>query len=162
MNILIVYDSLFGNTQKVAQQIADEFRSHKVRLLFAKDATAKDLDGVELLIVGSPTHASQPSQGVKDFLDLLTKGCLKNIRGAAFDTGIPAKGQKAILRLFIGVMGYADKHIAKALKKNGANVIGSDYGISLPNAANQFHRIKLNQLCQLNPPSFPLCCKHVN
>lgn len=126
MNILIVYDSLFGNTEIIAKQIAKGFANQQVRLLAAKDATAKDLEAVDLLIAGSPTHGGKPSQGMKDFFTRLPGGILKNIKAAAFDTGIPAAGQKTFLRLVINVLGYAAKHIAKALKKSGAIVLAAE------------------------------------
>lgn len=126
MNILIVYDSLFGNTEKVAHQIAQSLGSYTVRLLTAREATPKDMELVELLIVGSPTHGGNCSPVTTEFLNRFTKGSLNNIRGAAFDTGISACEKKGFMRFLIGLIGYADKHIAKSLKKNGAKVVGSE------------------------------------
>lgn len=126
MNILIIYDSLYGNTEKIAQQIAAAFTSHQVRIISAKNAITRDLYSVELLIAGTPTHGGQPSQGMKDFLSKLPAGLLKNVKAAAFDTGIPIDGQKGFKRFIIKFVGYAAKRLANTLKKNGATVIAAE------------------------------------
>jgi flavodoxin len=126
MNILIVYDSLFGNTEIIARQIAQGFKNQQVRLVHAKEATAKDVEALDLLVAGSPTHAGKPSAGINDFFSRLPSGALKNIKAAAFDTGIPAAGQKTFLRVVIKLMGYAAKHIAASLRKSGAVVLAAE------------------------------------
>lgn len=126
MNILIVYDSLFGNTEMIARQIAEGFADQQVRLVNAKEATAKDMEALDLLVAGSPTHAGKPSAGINDFFSRLPAGALKNIKAAAFDTGIPAAGQKTFLRFMIKFLGYAAKHIAASLEKAGAVVLAAE------------------------------------
>ena len=52
MKILILYDSLYCNTEKIAQSIASGFlESNKVKVLHVEEATLNDLEDVELLIV---------------------------------------------------------------------------------------------------------------
>ncbi len=126
MNILIVYDSLFGNTEIIARQIAEGLAEQPVRVLPAKEATANDLENIGLLVAGSPTHAGKPSEGIKDFFNRLPAGALKNIKAAAFDTGIPSAEQKTFLRFVIRFLGYAAKHIARALEKSGATVLAAE------------------------------------
>ena len=60
MKALIVYDSYFGNTEKVAKAIEDALqeKQYEVSSIKAADAAAKDLDKLDLLIVGSPTKCS--------------------------------------------------------------------------------------------------------
>jgi len=126
MNILIVYDSLYGNTEKIAKQMAEALKAEQVKIVTAKDAKARYLFSVDLLIAGTPTHGGNPSQGMKDFLTQLPAGLLKNIKAAAFDTGIPVDGQKGFKRLVIKFIGYAAKRLGNALKKNGATVIAAE------------------------------------
>ncbi len=126
MKILIVYDSLYGNTEKIARSIAEVYTEHQVSLIPVKDFSASDLAGVNLLVAGSPTHGARPSQGMKDFLNLIPAGSLKNMQAAAFDTGIPVDAKKGFLRLFIRFFGYASKHIANALKKNAAAILAAE------------------------------------
>jgi|APLak6261698228_1056238.scaffolds.fasta_scaffold01249_6 flavodoxin len=126
MNILIVYDSLYGNTEKIARHIAEEFKTEQVKIIKSKDATAKDFFSIELLIAGTPTHGGQPSQGMKDLLTMLPAGLLNNVKTAAFDTGIPLDGQKGFKRFIIRFIGYAAKRLAGILKKNGAIIIAAE------------------------------------
>ena len=60
MNVLIVTESCFGNTRIVAEAIATGLRSGgaAVTAVTVVDAaTAPSLDGVDLLLVGAPTHS---------------------------------------------------------------------------------------------------------
>lgn len=126
MNILIVYDSLFGNTEIIARQIAQAFADQQVRIVLAKDASANDIEALDLLVTGSPTHAGKPSANLQDFFSRLPADALKNIKAAAFDTGIPAAGQKKLLGLLIKLIGYAAKHIARLLENKGAVVLAAE------------------------------------
>jgi hypothetical protein len=59
MNVVIVYDSLFGNTRAVAEAIADGARavsSGGVRCMPIGEAVRADAESADLLVVGGPTH----------------------------------------------------------------------------------------------------------
>jgi flavodoxin len=126
MKILIVYDSLFGNTEKIAQAIGEAFRGHEVQILLAKDAQAAHLQGIGFLVVGSPTHGGRPSEQTKKFLDRLQATTLTNIKAATFDTSIPTQGQKRFTRWIVKLLGYAAKRIAKHLTRMGTTVIAKE------------------------------------
>ena len=126
MKVLVVYDSLFGNTEIIAKKIAEGFADQQVRLMSVKEFTLTDLESTDLLVAGSPTHAGRPSQGMKDFFNSLPATSLQNINAAAFDTGIPRAGQKTFLSLAILFLGYASKHIAKALEKKAATILAAE------------------------------------
>lgn len=56
---LVIYDSNFGNTQKVAEAIARELKAqavHVSKVLFS------ELAGLDLIVVGSPINAWRPSE----------------------------------------------------------------------------------------------------
>jgi hypothetical protein len=57
MRVLIVVESLFGNTHTVAQTVADQLRSDgvEVDVVDAASATPR-LDGADLVLAGAPTH----------------------------------------------------------------------------------------------------------
>ncbi len=60
----MVYESLWGNTEKVARAIADALSSRGAVDIFDTDAAPSTTDGYDLLVVGAPTHAfsmSRPS-----------------------------------------------------------------------------------------------------
>ncbi len=66
MDVVIVVESLFGNTREVAEAIAQGLRERAggaaVGVLPVADP-APPLDGVSLLVVGGPTHAFSMTRG---------------------------------------------------------------------------------------------------
>ncbi len=128
MKALIVYDSLFGNTEKVAQAVARGIGApEEVELARVGSLTSRQLEGVPLLVVGSPTQGFRASKATAAFLAGLPAGSLKGVRVAAFDTrmGFEDMGWgTAIIRFmfFIKVGGYAADPIAAALRKSGGEL----------------------------------------
>jgi flavodoxin len=121
MKALIVYDSVYGNTEKIARAIAEAITpSNEVKVLRVGEASPSELASVNLLIVGSPTHAGRPVPAVQDFLKKIPELSLKGISVAAFDTRIPKK--------IVGVFGYAAGRIAGNLKKKGGTLVASPEG----------------------------------
>ena len=86
---LVVYDSMFGNTVKIANSLAAGLKNDGVDADIVKADAVKvdELGGVDLLCVGSPVHAWNMTKAVKEFLDGLkgTAG-LAGKRAFAFDT----------------------------------------------------------------------------
>ena len=118
---LVIYESFFGNTEKIAQAIGEAVDAKAVKKV--SDVNHDDLEGLEILFVGSPTRAFQPSPDVKSFLKKLGSDALQGVKAAAFDTRIPMdQTDSAFLRTMIKLFGYADKKITNALKKAGAEI----------------------------------------
>ena len=87
MRSLVVYYSLFGNTQRIAEAIAERLESEgAVRVVRADQLTSSDLDGVDLMVLGSPTHRMNVPETVRPILEALPKGALQDASFAAFDT----------------------------------------------------------------------------
>ncbi len=119
MKTLIVYDSVYGNTEKIARAIAEAITpSGEVKVLRAGEANPSELESIDLLIVGSPTHGGRPTPAVQNLLNKVSK--LQGINVAAFDTRIPTK--------LVRVFGYAAGRIANNLKKKGSTLIASPEG----------------------------------
>jgi hypothetical protein len=58
MRALIVFESSFGNTKKIAESIADGLGPDVTATVAeAEGLDVATLDGVDLLVVGAPTHA---------------------------------------------------------------------------------------------------------
>ena len=126
MKALIVYDSQFGNTEKIAQAIGDTLGSQEdVRVLRVGVVMPEHLAGITLLIVGSPTQRFRPTMGTTDFLKSIPKDGLKGAKVAAFDTRLTESeiGKNRILAFFVRIYGYAAKPISKELKKKGGELI---------------------------------------
>lgn len=118
MKVLVIYESVYGNTKEIAQAIGGVVGGD-VKVLRAGKANPGELNGVDLLIVGSPTQAFRPVAPVQAFIADIPKDALKGAGTAAFDTRIPESEAGKGLRFFMKIGGYAAGPIAKALKKKG-------------------------------------------
>jgi flavodoxin len=126
MKILVIYDSVYGNTKKVAEAATQALeKSNKVELLHAKDAKEADMQGLDLLIIGSPTHGGWFSEDVRNFFSRISKNALEKVKAAAFDTSTPKQGQGFFINMITRIFGNAAPRIAKALAQKGAEVIDS-------------------------------------
>jgi flavodoxin len=87
MLVVVVYDTSFGNTKRVAQAIASGVGAPgSVRVVAAAEATAPFADRPDLLFVGGPTQRHRLSPALRAFLDALPRGSLDGIQAATFDT----------------------------------------------------------------------------
>jgi flavodoxin len=125
MKALVVYDSQFGNTEKVAQAIGDALAVEaETTLLRAAVATPQSMTGYDLLIVGSPTQRFHATETVAGLLEALS---LSNVSAAAFDTRFDrAEVDNSVLRFAMKVAGdnaWAAPRIAAELEKAGADVV---------------------------------------
>src|SRR5689334_21451194 len=90
MKTLIVYDTQFGNTERVARAIAAAFQEHgSVQVGAVNDAGSLDLAGVDLLVVGGPTQQHGLSPTLRAWLDRFARNSLQGLAAAAFDTRVP-------------------------------------------------------------------------
>jgi flavodoxin len=90
MNSLVIYDSVYGNTQKIAEAIADVFEHYgPVRMIPASNANPSHLQGIGLLAIGGPTQAHGASPAIKELLEILSPAQLAELSIVAFDTRIP-------------------------------------------------------------------------
>ncbi len=89
MNTLVVYDSQYGNTKRIAQAIADT-----VRAFGQAQAVRVDLDrsfkfqGADLLILGSPTQGFRPTLAMQSFLGTVSYQLLSGLAVVCFDTRV--------------------------------------------------------------------------
>jgi len=121
MKVLIVYDSVFGNTEQVAQAIGNALGSQEdVEILRVSNVKPEQLTGLKLLIVGSPTHGGRPTPVIQDFLNRVSEPAIRGINVAAFDTRLSTR--------LVGIFGYAAGRIADSLKRKGGTLIASPEG----------------------------------
>jgi flavodoxin len=124
MNVLVIYDSLYGNTRSIAQAIAGAFAvPDDVRLLNAGEVDLADLKSASLLIVGAPTHGGRSSPGMQEFLGKIPADALKDVSVAAFDTRFAVADQGLGLRLLMRTIGYAAPRIADTLQSKGGKLV---------------------------------------
>ncbi|MBC8446764.1 MAG: flavodoxin family protein [Chloroflexi bacterium] len=119
MKTLIVYDSVHGNTERIAKAIGDAIAG-EVKVLRVGEVNPAELKAFDLLIVGSPTHGGSPTEAIQGFLNQVPGPALQGTNVAAFDTRLSTK----LVRIF----GYAAPRIAGKVKKKGGTLIGSPEG----------------------------------
>ncbi len=121
MKALVVYDSLFGNTERIARAIADALgETGDVALVRAGEANPSHLAGVDLLVFGSPTQGGRVRPPVDAFLKGIPAGVLEHVGVASFDTRMEG--------WFARLFGYPAPRIAEALKAQGGRPFGEPAG----------------------------------
>jgi flavodoxin len=127
---LVVYDSVFGNTEKIAQAIGAVLAEQgSVETLSVGRMTTNSMSGLDILIVGSPTRGFRPTEAVSKFLNSIPKNSLTEVRVAAFDTRIWLDTiDSKTLRFVVDKGGYAANTIAKSLVKKGGQLVAPPEG----------------------------------
>jgi flavodoxin len=110
MNTLVLYESEFGNTRKIADHIGKSLESRgPVRVSPIGAYSPSFLEGVDLVFVGGPTQAHSMTVNMRHFLERL-QSTPAGIEAAAFDTRI--KGP-------VFLWGSAAKEIDTRLRGSG-------------------------------------------
>lgn len=120
MKTLVVYDSVYGNTAIIAQAIGDaipgEVEVHRVG-----QVDVGDLETVNLLIIGSPTHGALPTEAVQGLIEKIGSPAREGAKVATFDT-----------RLTWGFLerwgGFAAPKMADSLREKGWALAGAPGG----------------------------------
>lgn len=133
MRALIVYESMFANTERIAKAIAEGMGPDADPEVVNVDDAPEELSGVDLLVVGGPTHVhgmTRPSTrkaaaeqatgdvrshgGVREWLTTVKPSA--GLRAAAFDTRVDKPRW---------LTGSAAKGEAKALKRNHIKLVAA-------------------------------------
>jgi flavorubredoxin len=112
---IIVYDTVYGNTEKVARALAQGLESSgtaKATLSRASETDVTNLSEYDIVIVGAPTHALNASKPIREFLGGIGGSVLKGKKAFAFGTKVKNR-----------MAGNAAKHIEKELSKLGAVIV---------------------------------------
>jgi flavodoxin len=112
---LVIYDSRFGNTERIATQVAESIAGvlgerGSLRLISVDDADTSELAGVDLLVMGGPTQKHRMSPAVRAFLKSIPRRALGAVAAATFDTRYNTTAW---------VSGSAAKDIASRLRRLG-------------------------------------------
>ena len=130
MKALVIYDSYFNNTEKIAQAIGEGLQSGgEVKVIRVNDAKPDELRDYDVLVVGSPTRQFSPTGAITTLLKAIPSNGLAGIRVAAFDTRFPFDmiETNRFLEFMVRIFGYAAEPIAKRLvKKKGELAIPAE------------------------------------
>ena len=102
MNVLIVFDTKHGNTQKVAELIADGINSiegNETEVVNVNDFDLNEGKTYDLLIIGSPNHVGSHVKSIKKFIKNLSSANVKASSFAAFDTYMSKDFEKAVKKM---------------------------------------------------------------
>jgi flavorubredoxin len=89
MKVFVIYDSKYGNTKTVAENILEglkQVEGIEAEVSYAKDVDFQRLVCYNALIVGAPNHMGRPSRTMKKFIDRLAGFDLKAKNVAVFGT----------------------------------------------------------------------------
>ncbi len=125
MKCLVVYDSYFGNTEKIARAVGDALStSLEVEVVRISELKADALAGLNVLIAGTPTRGFRASDAFKAYMKEMPTTQLKNIKVAAFDTRIALEDMdNKAGHFFMKIFGYAAGPLTEQLKAKGGQVI---------------------------------------
>jgi len=110
---LVIYDTNYGNTKKIAKAIASNLGKNTKTISLTNFKT-KNLKGIDMLVVGCPVIAWNPTEKMNLFLTGLKDNELAGIKAASFDT-----------RMKLFFFTDAAKKISKELVRAGATIIAN-------------------------------------
>ena len=114
MLTFVIYDTKFGNTEKIAESIARGAGTlGRVRVMDTIEAAGPFEERPDLLFVGGPTQRRGTSPALRDFVDALPTS-LRDVPVALFDTRY--RGSTLIT-------GSSASAAAKALRKAGGRSV---------------------------------------
>ena len=116
MKVTVVYDSFFGNTKTVAEEIGKEL-GEDTQVKSIKAFNFEDLRDLDLIFIGSPTRIFRPSKDITELVKSLHK-YNSSLRVACFDTRMHITDNEPwILRKLEKRYGYATDTMIKKLSK---------------------------------------------
>ncbi|HUI69546.1 MAG TPA: flavodoxin domain-containing protein [Spirochaetia bacterium] len=118
MDALVVFDSVAGNTEKIAQAIAAGIGAG-TKAVRPNSPDAKHCERLSLLVVGSPTYGGRPTETMQKYLDTLSS-LPKALKIAAFDTRLKMK--------FARLFGFAADKMEVFFREKGIGTKGRPEG----------------------------------
>lgn len=89
VKIIVVYESKYGNTKRVAEAIVEGLREVQGTKTVLNELEEVDLNKIaeyDVVLIGSPNHYGGPPENVREFIDKLGKLDLDGKHFAVFDT----------------------------------------------------------------------------
>ncbi len=102
MKVLIIFDTKHGNTQQVADLIADGINSvegNETEVVNVNDFEPNEDKTYDLILIGSPNHVGSHVKSIKKFIKNLPSGNVKASSFAAFDTYMSKDFEKAVKKM---------------------------------------------------------------
>src|SRR5271169_808736 len=113
MKALVVFDSTWGNTEKIAQAVAAGIGGG-ARAFRVGAVEAKRFDAIDLLVLGSPILGGRPSPSMQGYINSIPEAAGRRLEVATFDT--------RLMMRFAKIFGFAAVRMADQLKNKGCAV----------------------------------------
>ena len=96
VKVLVAYDTKYGNTQRVAELIAEGLKAAGAEAVIEnmKKVNVDEAAGFDAILMGSPNHMGRPTRTFKKFVGKLQKANLTDKSLAAFDTYVGQKDEQ--------------------------------------------------------------------
>jgi len=120
MKTLVAFDSVYGNTEKIARAIAEAIPG-EVEVLRVGQVNVSEFGTFDLIVVGSPTHGALPTEAAQALVDRIGPPAREGARAATFDT-------RLTWRFLERWGGFAAPKMAETLKGKGWTIAGEPGG----------------------------------
>ena len=123
----VIYDSIYGNTARVAQAIADRFNQLglQAELAAVYQIKKESLSEAGLLVIGSPTRGYLATPSIREFLAGLSPSS-PGQGVAVFDTRLELAALSPSQKWAVDVGGYASAHMAHQLSERKFTVLAEN------------------------------------
>jgi len=122
MPSLVIFDSVFGNTEQISHAVATGLGT-EAQCLRAGAVSLDQLSQADLIIMGSPTRGFAATPALMSLLKSLPKNWLAGKRVAAFDTRMQLDSIKGkLFKKIVDLGGYAAPIIATQLASKGGKL----------------------------------------
>jgi len=144
VRVLVVYYTMTGNTQTLAEAVAEGARSVSGAVVIVKgvdEVTKEDMEAADAMLIGSPTYWGSMAAPVKQFIDdwfLKHQVFMGDKVGGAFATGGGDGGGKELVVLTLltamlnNGMVIAGPHYAEGDARFGGFGVGATTGTDSP------------------------------
>ena len=113
MKALVVFDSTWGNTEKIAQAIASGIGGG-AKACRVGSGEANSHGTFDLLVIGSPIVGGRPTPAIQTYITGISAASAKGLAVATFDTRLTMR--------FAKLFGYAAVRMADQLQEKGCIV----------------------------------------
>lgn len=122
---LIIYDSLYGNTEKIAKRIQKNISGSVLKHI--NSVKNKEIAKYDLIILGCPTQGGRPTSDISYFLEN-NSASLNGKQVAVFDTRFDIKDLSFLLKLLVRSIDYAAPKLAQIVINNNGKLASEPIG----------------------------------
>lgn len=99
--ILVVYESRYGNTKRVAETIVEGMQRVEGTEIVLSEIKGVDPNAIsyDAIVIGGPTHFGGPTRGIKKFINKLSSFSLEGKQFAVFDTYVGEDFEKGTKKM---------------------------------------------------------------